>query len=620
MAARTTRRNAIVVAVVLAVGGVIRSQGVRIPPGQTVYVVATRDSDLLTLCADGHEPLTAGQRPWRPKGKLRVHHLPSGRQVLTFLDTSDSVILPEPAGACENRPPERAVSEPLELNRVAWDRTIERSIEQEFRRFNRYTIADSAEKADYVFLAEGVYTSVASRTGSMATLTNINGDVQANVLEAVLAILVPAARYRQVAGDIPALVAARLWEGSSVFRLQRGETDQASEPLHSPLPPSTAFGGAGGNQPVPASPASLVRQLHNKEKRPRTHPPICAAAGYAPSSGRMDWPISGSRPIAHERAKEPSVPAPDTNPRSAGRPTFAVGVTYVSVPTIVTDGEGRLVFDLKESDFRVYEDGAQQRVAKLLAVSEPFDVAVLIDTSDSMRFAIEDVRKAALAFGAAVRAEDRLMLVSFDNRILVWSDLTSDGTRTAQLITGMRKGGGTRLYDAIDLVTRQRLNDVARRKALVLFTDGIDTRSRLADAQQALATVSEIPAYVIQYDTSKDGWRLGHPVESRDVYAKAIRFLHDLSERAGGRFYSAGSIESLREAFGQIARELSGQYTLYYSPSNQERDGAYRRIRVEVDREGLTVRARPGYRASPGNPFSSFSSERGSSRPCWKGP
>jgi len=244
----------------------------------------------------------------------------------------------------------------------------------------------------------------------------------------------------------------------------------------------------------------------------------------------------------------------------------------------------------------------------------------MLDTSESMRLKAEEMQTSALAFAAAAPAADRIMTISFNNRIEVQSDIRQ--LRTAmppmQPVLGMRLyDAGTRLYDAIDLVLEDRLNRIRGRKAIVLFTDGVDTRSRIVTAADTLAAIEEsnVLVYAIQYDTSRENANQNRPIGQisswvvlpEDVqnnsarYARADKYLFSLCNGSGGELYVAPKGGNLAEVFSQIADQLSHQYTLTYYPTNPKQDGSFHRLRVEVSRPGAKVRSRIGYRA-PGPP------------------
>ena len=290
-----------------------------------------------------------------------------------------------------------------------------------------------------------------------------------------------------------------------------------------------------------------------------------------------------------------------------GRQIIKVDVSLVTVPVIVADSKGNYIPDLKESDFHVFENGVEQKIERLIPEVDPFNVVLMIDSSGSTHFKLEEMQNAASVFVDALRPQDRLMIVSFDSEVYFDSDFTVDRARLRQsILRAHNTGSRTRLYDALNLVTKRRLSRVPGRKAIVLFTDGVDNESLEAGSADTLATIekSDVLVYAIQYDTRKDGMsdRFHVPlppgyVSFSTLYGRAVKYLGNLSSHSGGRLYHAETIVSLKDAFSQIATELRRQYTLCYYPANQKRDGSFRRLRVKVDVSGAKVRARTGYRA-----------------------
>lgn len=284
-----------------------------------------------------------------------------------------------------------------------------------------------------------------------------------------------------------------------------------------------------------------------------------------------------------------------------------VEVALVTVPVVVTDKKGAFVSDLKQSDFRILENGAPQVIDRLIPDADPFHVALMIDGSGSTHFKFGDMQDAALEFIDALRPQDRILVVSFGNEVHIDSDFTADRERLRRLVREMTsEGRQTHLYDALEKVMKERFDRIPGRKAIVLFSDGVDNESLRAGSADTLATIekSDIVAYAIQYDTRKDFVpdRLqvppppGYP-SFNTLYRDAVKYLRAFTGHSGGRVYHAGTAVALRDAFAQIAEELRGQYTLCYYPANQKRDGSFRRIRVTVGRAGASVRARTGYRA-----------------------
>jgi VWFA-related protein len=181
----------------------------------------------------------------------------------------------------------------------------------------------------------------------------------------------------------------------------------------------------------------------------------------------------------------------------------SVNTTLVTLPVSVMDRAGKYIPDLRKEDFRVYENGVEQQVAYFATTEKPFTVALVIDTSGSTRYRMEEMQDAAIAFVDQLRADDRVLVVSFDDDVRVLAEPTSDHQLLRNAIRRARRGEGTRLYDAVDFVIHQRLDRIEGRKAIVLFTDGVDTTSKRASYQSTVRDAEEADAliYSVQYDT-----------------------------------------------------------------------------------------------------------------------
>ncbi|HKG14096.1 MAG TPA: VWA domain-containing protein, partial [Pyrinomonadaceae bacterium] len=184
-----------------------------------------------------------------------------------------------------------------------------------------------------------------------------------------------------------------------------------------------------------------------------------------------------------------------------------VNTSLVTIPVSVLDRDGRFISGLRKEDFRIFEDGGEQQVSYFATTEEPFTVALVIDTSGSTRFKLEDIQDAAIAFLDQLRPDDKVVVISFDESVRVLSDATSDRGLLRNAVRRTRTGGGTRLYDAVDLAIQQQLSRARGRKAIVLFTDGVDTASKNASFESTLGEAEELDAliYPIQYDTYDGG-------------------------------------------------------------------------------------------------------------------
>lgn len=305
-----------------------------------------------------------------------------------------------------------------------------------------------------------------------------------------------------------------------------------------------------------------------------------------------------------------------------------VDTSLVTVPVNVADRNGKYVPNLRREDFRIFEDGVEQRIAYFATVDQPFTVALVLDTSRSTNFRLEDIQDAAISFVNQLKPEDRVMVIAFDDSINVLAQPTNDRTELTRAIRRTHTGGGTRLYDTVDLVINKHLKNISGRKAVVLFTDGVDTTSHRASYDSTLRDAEELDAliYPVAYDTEDAGFgggqqRLPLPGGRGSVilglpfprlpggggrgrggggsnagdYRRAKEYLHGLADRTGGRYYRGDTIMGLSQAFTWVAEELRRQYSLGYYPKLAGQNGQRRQIKVRVNQPGLVVKARDSY-------------------------
>jgi VWFA-related protein len=302
--------------------------------------------------------------------------------------------------------------------------------------------------------------------------------------------------------------------------------------------------------------------------------------------------------------------------------TIKVNTALVTVPVVVTDRYGQFVTGLSQNDFRLQENGETQQIASFSSTESPFNVAVLIDTSRSAKNKLGAIRKAALNFVKQLQPNDRVLIVTFDEKVTVLGDFTNDRREIERAIRSVKSSYLTSLYDAIHITITEKLATIKGRKAIVALTDGEDTGSREATYESTLELIASagVSGYTIQYDTRNDGSspmtpsslpRMSStplsrftqaPVQSRnrparDRYVIASEYMRAVATRSGALYIRAESIESSSYAFALIANELRHQYTLSYYPTNDKRDGGFRTIAVSVKGGDFSVRARQGYRA-----------------------
>ena len=313
-----------------------------------------------------------------------------------------------------------------------------------------------------------------------------------------------------------------------------------------------------------------------------------------------------------------------------------VDTNLVTIPIKVFDRNGRFVGGLTKENFRVIEDETEQEIAYFSNEEQPFTVALVLDMSYSSTFKITEIQNAAMAFIAQLRPLDKVMVVSFDEQVHLLCNATTDRKALQMAVKGTKIASGTSLYDAVDLVINDAFKKISGRKAIVLFTDGVDTSSYRAFAVNNLSDALELDAlvYPIQYDTYSDVQAIKskpvvvapttnnpYPVlttstrnplpfplplptggatpnsqgTSTEDYRKAGEYLSDLADRTGGRVYKASTTANLAVAFSRIAAELRQFYSLGYYPKVESKAGSKRKIKVRVNGQGMVVRARDFY-------------------------
>jgi len=292
-----------------------------------------------------------------------------------------------------------------------------------------------------------------------------------------------------------------------------------------------------------------------------------------------------------------------------------VSTTLVTVPVSVMDRNGRFISDLKQDQFHLFEDGVEQQIAFFENAEQPFTVALLLDVSDSTAEKLGQIKNAAAAFVNELRADDQVLIMAFDKRITILCEASSDRRVLESAISRAQSGGGTSLYDAIDSIITKRFKQIRGRKAIVLFTDGVDTTSRDASYESTLRAAEELDAlfYAIQFNTYADVSKTQtnnaslDPVQGSSsvvtskgeplnvAYKRGERYLQLLPDKTGGRFYFAASLGYLKEIFVRIAAELREQYSLGYYPSNKSVTKRRRELKVKVNVPNVAIRSRRSY-------------------------
>lgn len=328
---------------------------------------------------------------------------------------------------------------------------------------------------------------------------------------------------------------------------------------------------------------------------------------------------SESRAVT-ERVREPTAASRSSKTQAASieKPEMEiirVETDLVIVPFRVTDKRGRPVTDIKQDEVRIFETGEEREIAYFSDVDQPFTVALVLDTSYSAVFKIKEIQDAAKKFVAQLRPDDRVMVISFAEKPIVLCEATNDRKVLDLAIEGARIGSGTSLYTTLDMTLNQKLNRIPGRKAMVLFTDGVDTTSVFETAKSVGRDLVEADTLIfpikyntyddvqksrrstapIQYDDDDKPYTTDPPPgkgERPEDYAFAKEFLQTIADETGGRLYNVTSATNLDQAFANIANELRKIYTLGYYPNSEREIGTTFDVKVRVYRPELSIRTK----------------------------
>ena len=373
--------------------------------------------------------------------------------------------------------------------------------------------------------------------------------------------------------------------------------------------------------PTPAAKTAPVLQNDTPSQNTAKRPPVLTGGNKPPTAQNTNQPTNGEV-------------VEDDNE------VIKVETNLVTMPVSVLDRSGRFIAGLQKTDFQIFENNVPQKIEYFASVEKPFSVILMLDVSPSTRYKINEIQDAAIDFVNKLRPDDRVMVISFDERVHVLSPLTGNRAQLRSAIMQTEFGDGTSLYEAVDYTMRQQLKRIEGRKAVVIFTDGVDTTSKRANYQSTVAEAQELDAlvYPVRFDTfdggsggngggnypyprrrrggNSGGGILGDILGgimnggitisgggypsgggssggSRSEYETGRRYLQELAYNSGGRMFEASN--NLDTAFSGIAEELRRQYSVGYYPEKEGLKGERRSIRVRVMKPDLVVRAKNSY-------------------------
>jgi Ca-activated chloride channel homolog len=291
--------------------------------------------------------------------------------------------------------------------------------------------------------------------------------------------------------------------------------------------------------------------------------------------------------LAGQQPEQKPAPAETSDTR------IILEVNRVDMLFTVTDKKGRFITDLAKDDFLVVENKRSQIIQEFASESNlPLRIAILIDTSNSIRDRFKFEQQAAVDFvNSVIRPrQDKAMIVSFDSSAELVSDLVDDPEQLAAAIRSLRPGGGTALYDALYYACRDKLQlDKPKyrfRRAVIVVSDGDDNQSRVSrDQALEMAQKADAVIYCISTNITR-------------IESDGDKVLKYLAQETGGQAFFPFKAEDLAQSFENIANELRHQYAIFYRPDPFKTDGLYHTVELRVkNRHDVVVRARKGYYA-----------------------
>jgi VWFA-related protein len=311
---------------------------------------------------------------------------------------------------------------------------------------------------------------------------------------------------------------------------------------------------------------------------------------------------------------------------------------FVSVPVSVSDREGRYISGLKKDDFTIFEDGKEQKISFFATEDEPVSVALLLDTSESTKDVLDQIRDSAKDFIELLNSDDKCLIATFDSEVKVLSPFSSDREALKKSLGKIQtdEREGTVIFSAVEKMTREYFAKTSGRKIIILLSDGKDYGSTVSKNELfGELEESDVLIYSIFYQTGKVAVdskgtikeeakpqkakkekppkkKKGYTVQiglPHDTYTpeeikladkvasiEAVSVLQEMSDTTAGRFYMSDA-PNLSRIFKQIAAELRQQYRLGFYTKNPATDAALSSIIVKVNRSDAVVQARGKYRA-----------------------
>lgn len=338
--------------------------------------------------------------------------------------------------------------------------------------------------------------------------------------------------------------------------------------------------------------SKVVRPDFNQQTKPQSKPPT-----------PTETPAQPPKQQEPPKKKEPQRQGSEADNQQDGFVLKGLDTDEVVLDVAVFDQTGKPIEQLKEADFQVFEDKVRQELTSAKRIDVPLSLGIVIDTSGSMRTKLQTVSDSALGLIKQMKSEDEAFLSQFKAEAELVRDFTRDKRDLEDGLNDLYTGGGTALLDAI-IATADYAQEKGkqRKKALIVITDGIDKNSAVKEKEVSkVIQEDDVQVYLVGIldETDEPSGIFG-----RSGAKKAKDLLIKLAEDSGGRAFFPKDAREIPAVMAQIAKDLRSQYVLSYAPTNDKKDGTYRKILVDVaqkENRKYIVRTRQGY-TSKANP------------------
>lgn len=265
-----------------------------------------------------------------------------------------------------------------------------------------------------------------------------------------------------------------------------------------------------------------------------------------------------------------------------------VDSALVVLNATIIDASGKPASALKQNEFKLLEDGKERKITLFETQTTPFAAVILIDTSGSMENRVSLARSAAIEFLDGLRTDDMVSIYNFDSKISQIQEF-SNSHDMAYAAYDLKADGMTALNDAIFQASEDLAKRPEKRRAIIVLSDGMDTKSgKSSDKALKAALSANTTIYTVDMSAIDTGGR--ERMQNQGI-------LKNFAEKSGGKFVATAGGPAMRDAFKSIVAELSTQYTLGFQPESDVKDGKWHSLEVVVARPNLQIRTRKGYNA-----------------------